>query len=201
MVHNEHFRKADELYEVWHDNNGNAIHMYIKDGEVIIFPTLYDMVNYLDTGNYNIERTYFDEDRLPEIPDAIRYSYNSVKEWISSSVLEDTFVTALEGGSNYWVYINQNDIREMQIPGKPTAECILQAVLNGRDVDVYDINGDDLDDPIGKISLSTMPHRLSKLMESVAYRHTLINMMKGTYDASDADVVFQYISLGEVIYG
>lgn len=201
MVHNEHFRKADESYEVWHDNNGNAVHMYIKDGEVILFPTLWCMVNYLTTGDNNIERTYFDEDRLSEIPDAMHYNYYSIRDWISASVLEDTFVTALEGGSNYWVYISPTDIKEMQIPGEPTSECILKAVLGGREVDVYDIEGHDLDNPIGKLSIRTMSHRLSLLMNSEPHKHALIKMMRGDYDAIDADIVFQYLALGEVIYG
>ena len=35
MIHTEHLRKADESYEVRHDNNGNAVHAYIKDGKVL----------------------------------------------------------------------------------------------------------------------------------------------------------------------
>lgn len=33
MLHNEHLSKADELYEVRHDEKGNVIHVFIKDGE------------------------------------------------------------------------------------------------------------------------------------------------------------------------
>ena len=45
MLHNEHLRKADELYEIRHDNNGNAIHIFIKDGEAIIFQNLDDFIS------------------------------------------------------------------------------------------------------------------------------------------------------------
>lgn len=201
MIHNEHFRKADDLYEIWHDDKGNAIHIYIKDGEAIIFPTLYDMVMYTTTGDNSIERTYLNEDRLSEIPDTISYNYYAIRDWIAKGVLEDTFVTAMEGGSNYWLYINRNDIRDNAIEGKSTAESLLEAVLNGKEINVYDVNGDDLDEPIGKLSAMDMSKRITNLMQSESYGYALYNMMNGDYDANDADIVFQYLALGEVVYG
>ena len=66
MVHNEHLRKADELYEVRHDNNGNAIHVYIKDGQAVVFPTLDDLVRRVYFGE-DTERFYCSEDLLFEL--------------------------------------------------------------------------------------------------------------------------------------
>jgi hypothetical protein len=197
MVHNEHFRRADELYEIWHDNNGQAIHMLIKDGEAIIFKDLHDFVlyNYLGT---DVDRVYISEDALNDIPDECRYNYYKLRDYVSRSVLEDTFVTALEGGSNYWAYIEQNTLAKVRKENVPISVAILHAVLDGVDIDVYDVEHDH--ELVGTISLKTMPDRLALLMTDESYNYALVNVMKGEYDANDADIVFQYIVMGEVTY-
>jgi len=45
MLHNEHFKKADTNYELRHDDKGNAIHVYIKDGYANIYRTLEDFID------------------------------------------------------------------------------------------------------------------------------------------------------------
>ena len=118
---------------------------------------------------------------------------------IYDSILEDTFVTALEGGSNYWAYIKEDTLSKIRKEGVPMSMYVLQAVLDGIDIDVYDVEGDD-DEPIGTISMSTMTERLDKLMNNEGCKHALLNMMNEEYDAEDADIVFQYIVLGEITY-
>ena len=79
MLHNEHFRRADELYEIRHDDKGNAIHVYIKDGEAIIFPTLLDFFSYMMEGE-DVERWYLsDEDDLGDIYISKDYDYYTLK--------------------------------------------------------------------------------------------------------------------------
>jgi len=80
MLHNEHLRKADELYEVRHDNNGNAIHIFIKDGEAIVFQNLNDFVFYNYFGSPDIERFYLDEEELINLYSFEVYDYYSLKE-------------------------------------------------------------------------------------------------------------------------
>lgn len=55
MLHNEHLRKADESYEIVHDNNGNAMHVYISDNNAIIFPTLHDFIKRVYFGDMHVE--------------------------------------------------------------------------------------------------------------------------------------------------
>lgn len=78
MLHNEHLRKADELYEIRHDNNGNVIHVFIKDGEVIIFPTLHDLVSRVYFG-LDSERFYINEDELWYLYEQSNYNYYDLK--------------------------------------------------------------------------------------------------------------------------
>lgn len=79
-LHNEHLRRADELYEIRHDNNGNAIHLVIKDGEAIVFPTLDDFIQYEYLGNGEIERFYIAEKNLFELYDSNDYYYCDLKK-------------------------------------------------------------------------------------------------------------------------
>lgn len=81
MLHNEHLRRADELYEIRHDNNGNSIHVLIKDGEAIIFPTLHDLVGRIYFG-MNTERFYLKEDKLSEMYGENEYNYYKLKNKI-----------------------------------------------------------------------------------------------------------------------
>jgi hypothetical protein len=78
MIHNEHLTKADELYEIRHDNNGNAIHVFIKDGEAIIFPTLHDLVQRIYFGK-EVERFYLEEESLEAMYNKNVYNYYELK--------------------------------------------------------------------------------------------------------------------------
>jgi hypothetical protein len=80
MLHNEHLRKADELYEIRHDNNGNAIHIFIKDGEAIIFQNLDDFIFYVYLGNSSVERFYVSENDLVNLYSFGVYDYYRLKE-------------------------------------------------------------------------------------------------------------------------
>lgn len=82
MIHNEHFDKADRTYEVRHDNNGAAIHVLIKDGEAIIYPTLYDLYLHFNSG-VQVERMYVSEEDLGDIYELDVYDYYRIKKAIN----------------------------------------------------------------------------------------------------------------------
>jgi hypothetical protein len=78
MLHNEHFLKADRLYEIRHDNNGNAIHVFIKDGEVIVYSSITDLIRSNVYGE-EVERFYLDEDDLDKLYESNNYDYYTLK--------------------------------------------------------------------------------------------------------------------------
>lgn len=80
MLHNEHLRKADETYECRHDDNGNAIHVLIKDGEAIVFPTLDDFVKRVYFGQ-EVERFYCSENLLFDLYESDSFNYYTLKEF------------------------------------------------------------------------------------------------------------------------
>ena len=80
MLHNEHLRKADETYECRHDDSGDAIHVLIKDGEAIVFPTLNDLVKRVYFGK-EVERFYCSEKFLADLYESESYDYYTLKEF------------------------------------------------------------------------------------------------------------------------
>lgn len=127
----------------------------------------------------------------------------TINQEIEREVLEDIFVTALEGGSNYWYYLSdeatkliRNAVPKSEDPYLSTA--ILKAIEKGVDVPINDAEHED--EVIGTISLKTMQERLQKLSRS-ANSDALMAHIKEEGDAETADVVLQYLAFGEVIFG
>ena len=128
----------------------------------------------------------------------------TINQSISREVLEDIFVTALEGGSNYWYYLPEESIIAIR-KAVPKSEdpyistAILKAILD-HDVKVLVNDAEQEDELIGIISKSTMQARLQLLSDSDS-RWALESHVREEGDASSADVVFQYLAMGEVVYG
>ena len=123
---------------------------------------------------------------------------------ISREVLEDVFVTALEGGSNYWYFLPDHSVQAIRraVPKEEDpymSTAILKAILD-HDVKVAINDADDEENTIGIITKGTMQGRLQMLAES-PLKWALEAHMNEQGDADSADIVFQYLAMGEVIYG
>jgi hypothetical protein len=127
-----------------------------------------------------------------------------INQSISREVLEDIFVTALEGGSNYWYYLPEESIKAIR-EAVPKSEdpylstAILKAILD-HNVKVLVNDAEQEDELIGIISKSTMQARLQLLSDS-DNRWALESHIREEGDASSADIVLQYLAMGEVVYG
>lgn len=124
---------------------------------------------------------------------------------VSREVLEDIFVTAIEGGSNYWYFLSDSAIAKIrravskeEDPYLSTA--ILKAILD-HDVKVAINDAEDEEEVIGVISRDTMQSRLQLLADSKENKWALERHLREQGDAGSADVVFQYLTMGEVVYG
>jgi hypothetical protein len=123
---------------------------------------------------------------------------------VSREVLEDIFVTAIEGGSNYWYYLPLESVKAIRkaVP-KSEDPCLSTAFLTAildHDVKVSINDAEDEDEVIGVITRGTMQSRLQLLAES-GNKWALEAHLKEEGDAESADVVFQYLAMGEVVYG
>jgi histidinol phosphatase-like PHP family hydrolase len=123
---------------------------------------------------------------------------------VKREVLEDVFVTAIEGGSNYWYFLSDHAINKIRraVPKEEDpylSTAILKAILD-HDVKVEINDADDEEEVIGVITRGTMQARLQLLAES-ELKWALDAHIKEQGDADSADIVFQYLAMGEVIYG
>jgi hypothetical protein len=129
-----------------------------------------------------------------------------IKIKIDRQVLEDVFVTAIEGGSNYWYYLNEESVLAIR-SAVPKAEepslssAMAKAILDhGVSVPIYDAEMLLDDEAVGEISLATMEQRLQKMHDD-GYHNMLIEHINGGGDADTADIIMQYLTMGEIVYG
>jgi len=122
---------------------------------------------------------------------------------IDDSVLEDVFVTAIEGGSNYWYFLSEDAVRLIRkVVPREEESCLsvatFKAVMKGTIIPINDAENEE--DIIGWVGLDTMAERLSKLATSDD-KWVLQVHMNEEGDADSADIVFQYLAMGEVVFG
>jgi len=111
MTHNEHLRKADETYEVRHDNCDNAIHVYIKDGYAKIFASLDDFINYVYGIDESREYLEVDEQTLEDIYETNAYTLQQVKNFVLSRHMTDEFIHPICWEHDYRKFCATIDIR------------------------------------------------------------------------------------------
>lgn len=133
---------------------------------------------------------------------------------ITKEQIIDVFVTAIEGGSNYWYYIldiPKEVERIMQTDELAFSEACGEYVLNGGTLAIYDVEevdgmedpeneyASDKPEPIGYITMDSLLDAISKVKKE--YPEVYENIIMDEYDASDADVFFQIATMGEIVYG
>jgi tetrahydromethanopterin S-methyltransferase subunit G len=117
-------------------------------------------------------------------------------------LLEDIFVTALEGGSNYWYHITAETNQKIRkaVPKYEDpyfATAMLTAILDhGLSVEIND--ADNEDEVLGVLSYDSMKERLEDIDKHLDYRWALVAHQDEIGDAESADIVFQYLVMGDV---
>lgn len=118
---------------------------------------------------------------------------------IKDNDIVDIIVGALEGGSNYWYNIPHLDMITRR-PNMSMSESIAWDALNGKTIPVYDIDEwdsetDEYGESIGGLSYFSIKEGL-EMYASDGGSLDFENM-----DAGDYDTIFQWMVLGEIIYG
>lgn len=109
---------------------------------------------------------------------------------IKDKDIVDALCTALEGGSNYWYWIET--LPEFNNKIISLSENIIYYCLNDKNnIEVFDVETMDL---LGYISKDSIYNGLKLFIESY-YK------FDPAMDANEADILFQYIVMGEVVYG
>lgn len=126
-----------------------------------------------------------------------------VKKDVPRQVIEDVFVTALEGGSNYWYFLPEKSVNAIRKAVPKSVEpylsiAISKAIIDhGVEVGINDAENED--EELGVISLKTMNERIQKL--AIESKWAFDNEMEENGDASSSDVWLQYMAFGEIIFG
>ena len=114
--------------------------------------------------------------------------------------IEDLFVTALEGGSNYWYYI-KNIPKEIKYNVKqlkqPLAEAIAKHVIDGGYIQFFDVENED--ELLGTVDMDKLLDAISLLKKD--YPDTWNNILDENTDAQDADIFLQLAVMGDVTFG
>jgi hypothetical protein len=129
----------------------------------------------------------------------------TIRQEIPRSVLENIFVTAIEGGSNYWYYLSKSAVKLIReaVPKEQEpylAVAMLKAVLDHNVIVPINDVEDELE-IVGHLSNETMQDRLQKLSKDEGLKWCLEAEFNEQGDAETSDVVFQFLALGEYVYG
>lgn len=128
----------------------------------------------------------------------------TIRQEIPRSVLENVFVTAIEGGSNYWYYLSNSAVKLIReaVPKEQEpylAVAMLKAVLDHNVIVPINDAEDELE-VVGHLSNKTIQERLIKLYKDKGLKWCLEAELSGNGDAETSDVVFQFLTMGEYTY-
>lgn len=124
---------------------------------------------------------------------------------VSREVLESIFITAIEGGSNYWYYLGKESLEAInnvcpKVSGMALSERLFSAVYDyGAKVPIYDIE-DAEGEPLGILDKENFKDRLQECANS-GNMWALQDEIDERGDATSSDVVFQYLVLNDCVYG
>lgn len=153
-----------------------------------------------------------------------RYREEALNRKLTKEDIIDLFVTALEGGSNYWYYMDLPD--NIKSYGQFISEAVGEYILQGNKVYFYDdelrsevirnfnrgeykIEGDIIDqkrfdEDIDETYLGYVD--MDKILDSIPvikteYPEIWENILLEQADAGDADVFLQLCVMGEIVFG
>lgn len=114
----------------------------------------------------------------------------------TKQAIENILITALEGGSNYWYMLEEFDM--ISDSKMSYVENIIHNIINtpGFEITVTDCETGEY---LGILSKESILKGLNLAREQYKEEYDMI--MDGDYDESIADVLFQLIIMGEIVYG
>jgi len=113
---------------------------------------------------------------------------------IKDKDIKDAIITALEGGSNYWYWIDSIPEKIIPVNSEKLLEYAFTNSLNNiveEEIAVEDVETGDF---LGYLNYENIQRGLQKFVKE-GY------IFDPAMDADEADVLFQYIIMGEVVYG
>jgi len=117
--------------------------------------------------------------------------------------IKDWLITALEGGSNYWYWIDETEVDKAEAYCKMVkwdeypalSERIFYAIKGGINIEIKDKETMEV---LGTLTWEKLQSTFEIM--NAEYPNTWRNLVTGEYDADDADIFFQIWTMGEVVY-
>jgi len=100
---------------------------------------------------------------------------------------QDLFITALEGGSNYWAGVISLE----------NSEKLFNKIMD----EDYILTITDVEDPTETWVISKGDIKGSLALLRREYPEVYKNVQEGTFDATDADLWLQLVAIGELTFG
>ena len=126
----------------------------------------------------------------------------TIKKEMDYDSFENLIVTALEGGSNYWCMLDMHNsvgIKKYIDDPRPMAIRIADALYNDEKSSVPVLDAEDFEETLGTLTHESIRKALGNFPSD--HQWALDNVLNGDYDANDADIVFQVLVMGDVVYG
>lgn len=124
----------------------------------------------------------------------------TIEQEITLDNIESIIVTALEGGSNYWYWLDTSDFKEdLSSPGEPLTVRISKALFTNPSFRMPVYDREDQEEVLGIVSQKSVKEGLEIAAKDYPDRFRAI--IDEEYDADDADVIFQLCVMKEVVFG
>ncbi len=131
----------------------------------------------------------------------------NVKINVTSEIVNNVLVCALEGGSNYWYMLGDFD-RKHFVKGEPLVDNLTRSfdaddeyrvqVLDLESVE-YDDDDEGSAETLGYLTNESMAYAFSTM--AVEFPEQFARIMTTDCDADDADIWFQIAVMGEITFG
>jgi hypothetical protein len=129
----------------------------------------------------------------------------NIKTKIEREVLENIFVGALEGGSNYWYYITDREYNKIrQAVPKSEEEAFSMAMFKAifdKGVEVFINDAENPEEELGMLSYPIISQRLNRLASNPHYAKFLTAEIEGNGDADTSDAIFQLLTMNDIVFG
>jgi len=110
----------------------------------------------------------------------------TIEKEVPNEHIIDMLITAFEGGSNYWC-----------LPESYQPSTWAEQIKSGRmKVKVYD--REEQYYLLGTVTVQSIRKAIALMMED--YPESYTRWMEGQYDADDADIFLQLVTMGEVVF-
>ena len=120
-------------------------------------------------------------------------------ELLNDEIRNDLIITAIEGGSNYWYFLDNEAcdiINQYKDKGMAFSEAILPAINDENKIPIHDCETGDLLGYLSKESIEKGEESMYK-----EFSDHFSNSLNENWDAETADVWFQLCVMGELVYG